>query len=96
LKELLKLYMKSLYNFFVPWFSKYFDQKQCAVRHLGIIIDLINWVLDDVKRRVTLLKFLHVGLHFFKKFLKMLWVDWVLKILRKIEFHIDNNMWFTR
>ena len=24
------------------WFSKYFDQKQCAVRHLGIIIDLIN------------------------------------------------------
>jgi hypothetical protein len=23
-------------------FRKYFDQKQCAVRHLGIIIDLIN------------------------------------------------------
>ena len=23
-------------------FSKYFDQKQCAVSHLGIIIDLIN------------------------------------------------------
>jgi hypothetical protein len=35
--------MKSLYNFFVPClFSKYFDQKQCAVRHLGIIIDLIK------------------------------------------------------
>ena len=24
------------------WFSKYFDQKQCAVRHLGSIFDLIN------------------------------------------------------
>jgi hypothetical protein len=24
------------------WFSKYFDQKQYTVRHLGIIIDLIN------------------------------------------------------
>jgi hypothetical protein len=27
---------------FRTWFSKYFDQKQCAVRHLGITIDLIN------------------------------------------------------
>jgi hypothetical protein len=27
---------------YLAWFSKYFDQKQCAVRHLGIIIDLIN------------------------------------------------------
>ena len=29
--------MKTLYNFFVylVWFSKYFDQKQCAVRILN-------------------------------------------------------------
>jgi hypothetical protein len=26
---------------YLAWFSKSFDRKQCAVRHLGIIIDLI-------------------------------------------------------
>ena len=33
---------------YLTWFSKYFGQKGCAVRHLGIIIDLINYVFDDV------------------------------------------------
>jgi hypothetical protein len=47
-----------------------------------------NWVFDDVKSRVNLLKLLRVGLNFFKKFLKMLWVNRVLKRLRKIEFHM--------
>jgi hypothetical protein len=56
----------------LAWFSKYFDQKYCAVRHLGIIIDLINGVFDDVTSRVNLLKLLHLGLNFFEKFLKML------------------------
>jgi hypothetical protein len=60
------------------------------------IIDLINWIFDDVTSRVKLLKLLRVGLNFFEKFLKMLWVNWVLKRLRKIEFHIDNDMWFAR
>jgi hypothetical protein len=31
-----------LFRTLLAWFSKYFDQKQCAVRHLGIIIDLVN------------------------------------------------------
>jgi hypothetical protein len=56
---------------------------------------LINWVSEDVVTRVNLLKLFHVGLNFFEKFLKMLWVNWVLKGLRKIEFHIDNGMWFV-
>jgi hypothetical protein len=79
LKECLKLCMKTIYNFFayLAWFSKYFDQKQYAFHHLGIIIDLINWVFDDVKSRINLLTLLHVGLNFFEKFLKMLWVNWV-------------------
>jgi hypothetical protein len=33
-----------------------------------------------------------VRLNSFEKFLKMLWVNWVLKRLRKIEFYIDNDM----
>jgi hypothetical protein len=46
---------------FVPWFAKYFNQKQCSVRHLGIIIDLINLVFDDVTSWANSLKLLHVG-----------------------------------
>jgi hypothetical protein len=64
------LYEDSIFTTFshLAWFSKYFDQKQCAVRHLGILIYLI----DDVTSRVNLLKRLHVGLNFFERFLKML------------------------
>jgi hypothetical protein len=29
---------------YLAWFSKYFDQKQCAVRHPGLIIDLIKLI----------------------------------------------------
>jgi hypothetical protein len=68
-----------------------FWQKQCAVRHLGTIMVLIKWVFDDVTSRVKLLK-----LNFFETFLKMLWVNWVLKRLWKIESHIDNDMLFAR
>ena len=28
-----------LFRTLLAWFSKYFDQKQCAIRHLGIIFD---------------------------------------------------------
>jgi hypothetical protein len=88
----LKLYMQTLYNFsYLAWFSKYsVDQKLCAVRHLGIIIDLINWVFGDVTSRVNLLKFLHVGLNFFEKFLKMLWVNWVL-VTYAYRMHIQDG-----
>ena len=50
---------------YLAWFLKYFDQQQCAVRHLGIIR-----VFDDVTSRVNLLKFLHVGLSPSKSYLK--------------------------
>jgi hypothetical protein len=36
-----KLYMKTTFSY-LAWFSKYFDQKQCPVRHLDVIIDLID------------------------------------------------------
>jgi hypothetical protein len=35
--------MKTFYNFFVPHMVfENFDQKQCAVHHLGIIIDPVK------------------------------------------------------
>ena len=46
---------------YLTWFAKYFNQKQCSVRHLGIIIDLINLVFHDVTSWVNSLKRLHVG-----------------------------------
>jgi hypothetical protein len=32
---------------YLAWLSKYFDQKRCAVRQLGIIIDLINILMTS-------------------------------------------------
>ena len=60
---------------YLAWFSKYYDQKQCTVRHFGIIIHVINCVFDDVTSRVNLLKLLHEILNFFEKSLKKLRVN---------------------
>ena len=40
-EDLLQLF-RTLLGFPSEGFSIYLDQKQCAVRHLGIIIDLIS------------------------------------------------------
>jgi hypothetical protein len=37
---------------------KYFDWKQCAVRHLGLILNFINCRFDDVRSGVSFIKLL--------------------------------------
>ena len=40
--------MKTLYNFFLPSLVfEYFDQTQYAVRHLGIITDLTEFLMTS-------------------------------------------------
>jgi hypothetical protein len=80
LEELLKLYKvrKSCKGSSCLVFEIFWPKTVCSPPS-WFIIDLINWVFDDVTSRVNLLKRLHVGLNFFEKFLKMLWVNWVLK-----------------
>jgi hypothetical protein len=71
---------------------KYFENQ---ARYENVVNGLHMYIFDDATSRVNLLKLLH-GLNFFEKFLKILRVNWVLKRRQKIEFHIDNDMWFAR